>query len=315
MGVDRIKRHWRYLVARWAAYPVAWCLAGEVDMPYYLTTDREADVRRQREGWSEVGKYVRSIDPFHRPLTAHTCAFSASERELSDPSCLDFNFVQTAHGNQTLALEAARHIRQVVETSTLSPVINAETCYEGILGTAWQDVQRFCFWSTMLSGAVGYSYGANGIWQINRVGDLYGPSPHGMAWGNLPWDEAMRLPGSAQLGLGAQLLRELPFERMRAHPEWIEPHAGPEDWFRPYCAGFPGELRVVYFPAPLAPWVQPRPRLVELEAGIPYRGFFFDPASGERQELGTLQADPDGSLEVPMPSLGADMVLVLVRAV
>jgi hypothetical protein len=28
MGVSKVKQHWRYLIARWGAYPVVWCLAG-----------------------------------------------------------------------------------------------------------------------------------------------------------------------------------------------------------------------------------------------------------------------------------------------
>jgi hypothetical protein len=33
LGVERMKQHWRYLVARYGAYPVIWCLAGEGTMP------------------------------------------------------------------------------------------------------------------------------------------------------------------------------------------------------------------------------------------------------------------------------------------
>lgn len=315
MGIEKMKRHWRNLVARYAAYPVVWCLAGETSMPYYRTADRPGETRTQFEGWPQVGAYLKAIDPFHRPLTAHTCAFSFSEKELLDPSCLDFNFPQAGHGNIAVAIESARHIRRVVETSTLAPVVSSETCYESILGTAWQDVQRFSFWSAILSGAAGYSYGANGIWQFNRSGEPYGVSPDGMAWGNLPWDEAMRLPGSQQLGLGAGLLRSLPFHRLEPHLEWVEPHAGPDDWYRPYCAGIPGELRLVYFPSPLVPWMQPWPRLLDFTPGERYEAFFFDPASGQKQDLGSLQAAENGSLEVPRPRLMADMVLVLIRAV
>src|SRR5438128_4943039 len=36
---------------------------------------------------------------------------------------------------------------------------------------------RFMFWACVLSGAAGHSYGANGIWQVNRPGQPYGPSP------------------------------------------------------------------------------------------------------------------------------------------
>ena len=36
-GEPAMKKHWRNLVARWGAYPVIWCLAGEGSMPYYLS--------------------------------------------------------------------------------------------------------------------------------------------------------------------------------------------------------------------------------------------------------------------------------------
>ncbi len=41
MGVEKMKRHWRNIVARWGAYPVVWCLAGEATMAYYLSTTKE----------------------------------------------------------------------------------------------------------------------------------------------------------------------------------------------------------------------------------------------------------------------------------
>jgi len=54
-----------------AAYPVVWCLAGEGTMPYYLSKDKEGDRVLQKRGWTEVGAYVRSIDPYHHPVTIH----------------------------------------------------------------------------------------------------------------------------------------------------------------------------------------------------------------------------------------------------
>lgn len=34
-GKEALKRHWQYLIARWAAYPVVWCVAGEANMAFY----------------------------------------------------------------------------------------------------------------------------------------------------------------------------------------------------------------------------------------------------------------------------------------
>ena len=114
LGEEKMRRHWRYLVARWGAYPVVWCLAGEVTMPYYLAAEREAEVKMQREGWSRVGAYLRVDRSLPAPDHGPFVSFGDSANELSDPSCLDFNFVQTAHGNQSAALMAARNFAQTV---------------------------------------------------------------------------------------------------------------------------------------------------------------------------------------------------------
>jgi len=63
LGIAKMKQHWRYLVARWSALPVVWCLAGEGSMPYYLSAHKDQDAAEQKRGWTEIARYVRSIDP------------------------------------------------------------------------------------------------------------------------------------------------------------------------------------------------------------------------------------------------------------
>ena len=84
------------------------------------------------------------------------------------------------------------------------PVVNAEVNYEGIMGRSWQNIQRLDFYHTMMNGAAGVTYGANGIWQLNTEEQPYGRSPHGRSWGSTPWRVAARLPGSDQVGLGGR---------------------------------------------------------------------------------------------------------------
>ena len=165
----------------------------------------------------------------------------------------------------------------------------------------------------MLQGTAGYSYGANGLWQINRPEKPYGPSPHGMAWGDNPWTEALHFPGSAQIALGKKLFERYPWWQFRPHPEWVTPHAGGEDYFQPFAAGIPGQVRMVYFPWPLAPWVQPSPQILELEPGLTYKAFFFNPLTGQEYPAGQAQADEQGKWVIPMPPIGVDIVLVLER--
>jgi len=101
------------------------------------------------------------------------------------------------------------------------PTINAEVTYEGILDTCFERVVRFAAWSCLLSGAAGHTYGANGIWQVNRRDEPYGKSPHGGNWGNRPWDDAMRLPGSKQVSLAKRLLERYAWQKFEPHPEWV----------------------------------------------------------------------------------------------
>ena len=78
----------------------------------------------------------------------------------------------------------------------------------------------------------------------------------------------------------------------------------------PYAAGIAGRVRVVYFPAPLAPWTPPT-SVKGLEVGLLYQASYFDPKTGEQLPLGRVDAEIDGSWRVPYPAVMQDWVLVL----
>ena len=63
MGKERMISHWRYLVARYAAWPVIWCLAGEAAMAYYLSKDHAAIRRKLAAAWPDVARAVRAERP------------------------------------------------------------------------------------------------------------------------------------------------------------------------------------------------------------------------------------------------------------
>ena len=75
MGIDQIRRHWRNLVARYAAFPVVLCVAGEINYPARLegeTSDALATRRSaQVGGWGGDVHEVRRINPFGNLVTAH----------------------------------------------------------------------------------------------------------------------------------------------------------------------------------------------------------------------------------------------------
>ena len=229
-GAVHIKRHWRYLIARYGAYPVVWILAGEI-----------ADETKWGQGpWAEVAKYVREIDPYKHPLTCHT---GQGRRGAEGDVCLiDYDMVGGNHdereavANGTLTLLTAACAKKPAV-----PVLCGETCYEGHMQQGFGDVQRHIFWRNMLSGAAGHTYGAAGIWHAGVEGD------HGNwgAWDRQPydwttWKEGMNYPGSTQLGIGKKLLEQYPWSRFEPHSEWVDNNC--------FAAGIPGEVRFVYLP-------------------------------------------------------------------
>ena len=220
MGVERAKQHWRYLIARYGAMPVVWCAAGEANLPWYLAPGFPFDDREQVTQWTEVLRYIRQTDPYHRLLTIHPTGFGWSARYATDDvKLIDFDLLQTPHGQRDAVDTTVGKIQESYAATPTMPVIDGEAAYEMLgdsLPTRWT---RQMFWLCMTNGAAGHTYGANGIWQCNRPGDPHGPSPQHAAgstgYGTTPWNEAMQLPGSTQVGLGKKLFEQFEWWKFR----------------------------------------------------------------------------------------------------
>ena len=238
MGEEKMKQHWRNLIARWGAYPVVWCLAGEGTMPYYLSKTPKEDSAAQKKGWTEIARYVRATDPFHNVITIHPS--STARESVEDETVIDFDMLQTGHSDRGSYANTVKRVTESQEKSPKMPVLVGEVCYEGILAASREEVQRFLFWSSILSGAAGHTYGANGLWQLNREEKPFGPSPHGRNWGTTPWDVAAELPGGRHLGVAAKFLQKLEWWRLEPHPEWVEPHWSKQDFMQSICGWHTG---------------------------------------------------------------------------
>lgn len=309
-GVEKIKRHWRHIIARWGAYPVIWCLAGEGAMPYYQSATKEADEANQRSAWTDIAHYVREMDPMHRLITIHPT--DAGRAQVDDDTVLDFDMLQTGHNGKTAIGNSVRLVTESRAKEPAMPVVVSEVIYEGIMHESDAEKLRLVFWASMLSGSAGFTYGANGIWQLNEENRPYGPSPHGGTWGNTPWREAAQLPGSKQLGLCARFLASFDWQRMECHPEWIDPPAAEGDYYAWYAAGVPGQFRIVYLYDLILPWAKgSRPRLTGLEADRVWFARWFDPRTGAQTEIGRIVPDANGNWGIPVTPEMKDYVFVL----
>jgi hypothetical protein len=277
-------------------------------MPYYLSEQKDKDRDSQKKGWTAVAAYVRQLDPYHHPITIHP---SGNAREqVEDVSLLDLDMLHTGHADR---LSAPRTVEAAVAAYAAEPrlpMLNGEVCYEGIGEACRQEVQRFMFWACVLSGACGHTYGANGVWQVNTREKPFGPSPHGMAWGHTPWEDAFQLPGSGQLGLAKRLLERYEWWRFEPHPEWVEPHWSKDKYLLPYAAGIPAEVRIMFLPS-----FTPTLTVKGIELATSYRAFLVNPVDRSEHDLGAVKPDDQGDWRIPLARLPIyqDWLLVLER--
>lgn len=294
IGIEKMKKHWRYLVARWGAYPVIWCVAGEAKMQHYseykasVEKNKDLDIsRKQKEGWSQIAGYIRSIDCYNNPITVHPSPGdnSFSSRDIfEDDSLFDIDMLQTGHCDKNTFKDHFKTVEESINSKPIKPVVIGEVNYEGSMGGNWQDTQRFLYWTSMLSGCAGYTYGAQGVWNSN--GDIEFKGGSGNA-GDYPWKEAMNFPGSYQLGLGKKFIEKYDYSKLEVHPEWVEPHWDNSNKILPYCVGIPGKLRIIYFPSYHLlndtcnfPFI--KVKILNIEKTINYKAFYFNPRNGDR---------------------------------
>jgi hypothetical protein len=330
MGVAKMERHWRYIIARYGAYPVFWVVGGELIDPPDEVAKRMSGAWQKRmitRGWTEVARYIKATDSYHHPLTAHEWV-APFDIPLKEPAITDFDLLQSSHaGAASLAMSVAQLDLRRARTGIVKPVVQGEIGYENLFNKHFEDFQRAAFWLSMLNGAAGHTYGADGTYEAYS-----GDSPlHRMRYSFRSWEEGMNLPGSYQVGLGAKLLRQYRWWLFEPHPEWVSPHgttlleprktmngtelgtwlkADPDDYDaaadfnyplgewrvrhgtvrRPYASGIPGEVRFIYIPY----GESPPPTIRSLEPGVQYRAYYWKPALGIKFDLGSVGAASAG---------------------
>jgi len=310
MGEDKMKQHWRYIIARWGAYSIVWCIAGEATMPYYLSKQRTEDMYTLHEGWTRLAHYIKTIEPFGNLLTIHPTEIGRDQ--IQEPSLLDFNLIQSGHNDYSSVQNTIKLVKHELHREPVMPTIIGETNYEGILHNSPSSIQRLSFWTAILSGAKGYSYGANGVWQVNTKEKPFGDSPHGDSWGDVPWEESYLYEGATQLGYAKQFLENYPWWLLEPHQEWISPQGNLFDYKHPRVAGISAKLRIIYFyTSSYHWWNHPKYTLVNLENDIIYESFFWNPQTNIKHSLGHITSTPKGHWKIPKLPSQEDWILLL----
>jgi hypothetical protein len=281
-----------------------WSLSG--DGPYTQETGK----------WEAVGAAVQAADPYDRPTTNHLPPDLNWQFAFAHSPWHDFTMLQTGHTQRARpdisALPAAYWRRLPAKA-----VVNGEPWYEAHPARDSREYgppfsaadARYAFWVSTLSGAtMGHTYGSQGIWNWKRPGDdeteVAGPQI------GPPWFDALRHAGAEQCGLGARLLRTLPWWQLEPAPERVRldpPPSGPDD--RPCCARTPDGLWVVYLPAGTG-----RPLLSGI-APDAWQARWVDPRTGAVTPVGEeIAVDQSHRWRGPAPPSADDWVLIVSRS-
>jgi hypothetical protein len=288
----------RYAVARFAPFPMIWSLSGD------------AEYVRELDKWEAVGQAVEAADPYDHPTTNHLPPTMNWHQLHHDSSWHDFHMLQTGHRRNSIGdigdLPAHYYRQQPVKAC-----VNGEPWYEahpsrdtaefGPIFTPFE--ARYAFWVSVLSGAtMGHTYGSQGVWNWKRPGDdetmLAGPQI------GPPWFEAIHHAGAAQCGLGADLLRSLPWWQLEPSPEQVEMVPPVATTFRPACARVPGRLWVVYVQAG-------RHLTLKGMEMADWRAYWFDPRTGQRQDIDAVEIGENRKWLAPPTPSSEDWVLVV----
>jgi hypothetical protein len=221
----------RYIVARYAAYPVAWLTAQEYTLNACGTC------------WANIAHYFWAIDPYHRATSLHNQ--TTNPIAYHDQPWYGFVTLQEGHGSVD---KVSQYWLRQYQASPPKPLLEGEANYEALFGSIPTWMSRESVWKAHVGGAFGNTYGAAGVWWA--CWDRNDPSENCHLYGNTPWYEGLFLPGAAQMGLLKAFFTSLPWWRLTPAPGIVNWSAeAPTDTQAPFAAATPNHrIVVVYYP-------------------------------------------------------------------
>ena len=290
---EKTMLHWaRYLVARYAAYPVVWITAQEVNA---------SPEKGSYDKWKKVAQLISQLDGFNRPLSMHTdrdyIGKKPSYDEMKDFEWHQFWAMQGGHEEQnSVANQGQEYFKKYWNGTPRKPYIETEANYEQLY---WPqpistDKVRETAWRAIQSGSYGYTYGASGIWAMNwQSGDGKGWE----SWSKLSWHEAMDLAGSFQMKYLKDFYLSLDFHKLE--PRFDDPmYIEGLDYNKHFLSSYNNKLYVIYSRDgdPLTGCLK------NMVSKSSYFAVWYNPRSGEYVSASESVIYPDKNGDYKLPS-------------
>jgi hypothetical protein len=264
----------RYMIARYGAHQVVWLLNGDGQ---YTGPNAER--------WKRIGRAVFAGGHPGRIATLHPARGTWMREWYKDEDW--FNFIGYQSGHRDLPDE----LRWLLEGPPAQdwrkeprfPFLNIEPNYEAHNSRSAgskhvfndHDMRRAAYWSNLVAPPAGLTYGAHGIWSWEHAAnEPLGHKGTGIA---PPWQDAMKLAGSAHMKHLRDLFESLEWWRLRPAPELLAEQPGTADPARFIAAARTedGKATVIYAPVG---------SVIRLKSEPKGRAQWFDPRTGQYRD-------------------------------
>lgn len=268
------------------------------------------------EVWDALAQSIKAVDKNHL-MTFHPFGRTQSSTWFHNRNWLDFNMFQSGHRrydqmgkdeDNLFGEDNWRFVKIDYTKQPPKPTIDGEPSYElipqGLHDPSepwWQaaDVRRYAYWS-VFAGAFGHTYGHSSVMQMHSkdrpVGD-YGAKKY--------WDEAIFDEGAKQMQYLKNLILAYPFFTRIPDQSVLASEQG-ERYERVVITRGDDYLFAYTYTG----------RQFDLHMGViqgkQVKGFWYDPRTGVRTELGVLKNSGTASFDPPGKHVdGNDWVLIL----
>lgn len=290
----------RFLGERYGQRPnLLWGLGGDM-LP---GDDRELSItERLVEGIKSGGS--------RHLMTYHPGGNKSSSERFHDAPWLDFNMCQSGHrlDNAVWDLVGADWRR-----TPTKPVLDGECLYEDIPRPLWRhtsqtphstayEVRRPAY-SAVLSGAFGYTYGANSVFQFHEAGDSL------MYYPTVTWREGLQFTGASQMQHLQQLMLSLPSDERIPDQELLVSPAYERGERITAMRAADGSFAIVYSAAG-----KPFTLALDRLSGTQLRARWHDPRTGISTQTDSFPRGGRKQFAPPIDGPEKDWVLVVEAA-
>jgi len=287
-----------FLGRRYRHRPILWVLGG--DRP--VESDTQLAVLRAMAEGLDAG------DGGEHLMTLHPCGGRSSSEFVHHEPWLDCNMLQSGHAGRDIANYDM--LARDYNLTPVKPTLDGEPCYEDhpIMSPNWSydpangyfdeySVRKAAYWA-LFAGAHGHTYGCHPVWM------MYDGKRPKINNERRPWQEAIELPGAAQMQHARALMESRPFVTRVPDQALLASPAGRGPDHVQATRDIDGTYAFVYVPSG-------KPVSVNMAklSGKRAVARWFDPRTGKSTRIDELATA--GTKQFRPPSGGPDWVLVL----